>query len=181
MSPRVRWCCTGQTRTTTSARSAATRSRPSAQSIPTARPTGGRWTRSTISPAACRSAHGPLEENKMSTGSDGAGQSGPTMCLSRAGLGIGSTAKELSIAAPNGAGVDFAIDGYAYHLPDDASTASVPAALPIQAADTTCLYLVSVDADLAVSVTKGTEVPNAELTVDSVIGRSVLHWPEPLY
>lgn len=116
----------------------------------------------------------------MSTGSDGAGQSGPTMCLSRAGLGIGSTAKELSIAAPNGAGVDFAIDGYAYHLPDDASTASIPAALPIQAADTTCLYLVSVDADLAVSVTKGTEIPNAELTVDSVIGRSVLHWPEPV-
>ena len=112
----------------------------------------------------------------MSTGPDGKGQAGQTACFVKAGLGIGSTAKELSIAAANGAGIDFGIDGYAYHLADDASTASIPAALPLQAADTVCLYLVSVDSAGTLSVTKGTEVLNTEI----VAGTTVIQWPEPV-
>lgn len=101
---------------------------------------------------------------------------GFTGMLNAAGLGIGSTPAELSIAAPNGAGIDYAIDGLAYHLADDASTASIPAALAVQAADTTCLYLVSVDSSGTLSVTKGTEVLNTALAA----GTAVLPWPEPV-
>ena len=112
----------------------------------------------------------------LSFGADGKCMSGVTACFSKAGLGIGSTAAELSIAAPNGAGIDFAIDGYCYHLADDASTASVPAALAQQAADTDCLYLVSVNSSGTVSVTKGTEI----LSADLASGARVLEWPEPV-
>jgi hypothetical protein len=100
---------------------------------------------------------------------------GFTGALSSAGLGIGSTADEISIAAPNGAGVDYAIKGIAYHLADDASVAGVPAALAEQAADTTCLYLVQVDSAGTVSMVKGTEVDNDDLTAET----AVLHWPRP--
>ena len=42
---------------------------------------------------------------------------GGTLCLSKAGLVKGSTST-ISIAAPNGAGVDFAIGGLLYHKAD---------------------------------------------------------------
>ena len=45
------------------------------------------------------------------SGQDIGKNSGFTGALGKAGLGIGSTASELSIAAPNGAGLDFCIDG----------------------------------------------------------------------
>lgn len=111
---------------------------------------------------------------RLQFGADGKSMSGFTGCLSKAGVGIGSTADEISIAAPNGAGVDFCIDGIAYHLADDASVAGVPGALGTQAADTKCLYLVQVDADGTVTMKKGTEV----LTTDVTNGVA-LHWPDP--
>jgi hypothetical protein len=101
---------------------------------------------------------------------------GFTGCLSKAGLGIGSTPEEISTAAPNGAGFDYAIDGIAYHYADDASVASVPeVTLATQAADTTCLYLVQADTLGALSMVKGVEESNDDLSA----GTRVLHWPEP--
>jgi len=101
---------------------------------------------------------------------------GFTGCLSKAGLAIGSTPEEIATAAPNGAGLDFAINGIAYHYADDASVASVPAAtLATQAADTTCLWLVQINAAGTVSMVKGDEVLNTELDA----GKAVVHWPKP--
>ena len=100
---------------------------------------------------------------------------GFTGCLTRIGLGIGSTADELSIASDVGTGYDYAIDGIGYHGADDASTASIPAVLATQAADTTCLYLVEIGTTDAPTVKKGTEV----LTADLVAGITAVHWPEP--
>lgn len=101
---------------------------------------------------------------------------GVTMCLSKAGLAIGSTPEEIAIAAPNGAGVDFCIDGIAYHYADDASVANVPAStLDTQAADTTCIWLVQINAAGTVSMVKGDDVLNTDLDD----GRAALHWPEP--
>lgn len=98
---------------------------------------------------------------------------GFTGALGKAGLGIGSTPAELKIAAPNGAGLDFAIDGIAYHAADDATVAM--SAHSVQAADTTCLYLVQLDSVGALTTKKGDEVLNTDL----VAGNKVLHWPKP--
>lgn len=98
-------------------------------------------------------------------------QAGFTGALSKAGLGIGSTPAELSIAAPNGAGVDYAINGIAYHLADDATVAMT--AMAVQADLTTCLYLVCLNAAGTLSTVKGEEV----LTADLAAGTKVLQWP----
>ena len=98
--------------------------------------------------------------------------SGFTGCFTKAGLGIGSTPAELSIAAPNGAGVDFAIDGYAYHLADDATVAM--SAMSVQAASTSCLYLVELDSSGTLSTKKGKEELTADLGVSAT-----LQWPSP--
>lgn len=100
---------------------------------------------------------------------------GVTACFSRAGLVIGDGAKTgPAIAAPNGAGIDFAIDGIAYHKADAATVLPLTAATA-QAADTTCIYLIQVDSGGTVSSVKGTEELNADLSA----GKRVLHWPEP--
>ena len=52
---------------------------------------------------------------------------GGTFCLSNAGLAIGSTASQIAIAAPNGAGVDYCIKGISYYKV--VSTDCVPAAV----------------------------------------------------
>jgi hypothetical protein len=99
---------------------------------------------------------------------------GGTVCLSKAGLAIGSTATGISIAAPNGAGVDFAINGVAYHKADAAT-----AALTVhdaQSADTKCIYLVCLDSSGTVSSVQGTEVTSAALTA----GTDVLEFPTPV-
>ena len=94
---------------------------------------------------------------------------GGLFCLSKAGLKIGnSDAKDIDIAAPNGAGVDFVIDGVLYHKAD---TADIPVvvtdedgtAVSTQIADTTCIYLVQLDTDGAISTIKGTEVLTAKI------------------
>lgn len=100
---------------------------------------------------------------------------GFTGCVSKAGLGIGSTADELSTTSPNGAGFDYAIKGIAYHKAESANIDDVPLVLSTQAADTTCLYLVQINAAGTLSVVKGEEVLNTDL----VAGNKVLHWPRP--
>lgn len=101
------------------------------------------------------------------------GVRGGTMCLSQTGLGIGSTPTGVSIAASNGAGVDFAIDGLMYHKAD-AATVAITAATE-QAELTTCLYLVCLNKSGTLSTVKGTEVITAELVAES----AVLEWPTP--
>jgi len=98
---------------------------------------------------------------------------GATMCFSKAGLAEGTNAHTIKTAAPNGAGVDFAINGLLYHLADADNID--PTACDEQAADTTCLYLVTVNAAGTVDTIKGTEILTATLTA----GDGVVHWPEP--
>ena len=97
---------------------------------------------------------------------------GVTACFASAGLTIAATADRIKIAAPNGAGIDFAIDGLGYHKAD---TDNIDVSAAAQAALTTCLYLVQIDSSGTVSLVKGTEVLNADLSA----GKTVLHWPEP--
>lgn len=96
---------------------------------------------------------------------------GGTCCLSKAGLAVGSAGATVDIAAPNGAGIDYAIDGIVYHKADTANNAITAAA--VQAALYSCLYLVQIDKDGTVSTVKGTAV----LTAD--VGVTPLQWPSP--
>lgn len=111
-------------------------------------------------------------------GADLAGNSGFTGCLSKAGLGIAGTADRVKVTAPNGAGVDFAINGICYHLADaDNIDTGVPVNTDIsavQAADTNCLYLIQLDSSGTLSVVKGEDV----LTTDLTNGKA-LQWPKP--
>lgn len=94
-----------------------------------------------------------------------------TMCLSKAGLAVGTDGATIDIAAPNGAGVDFCIKGIMYHKADTASIAVTAATA--QAELTSCLYLVCLNSAGTLSTVKGTEV----LTADFVAGDAVLDWP----
>jgi len=98
---------------------------------------------------------------------------GFTGCLSKAGLAEGSNSATIKTAAPNGAGIDFAIDGICYHYADTDNIAVT--AHDLQADLTKCLYLVQITADGTVSTKKGTEVLTTALTA----GTAVLQWPEP--
>lgn len=96
---------------------------------------------------------------------------GITACFSKAGLAEGTNAGTIKIVAPNGAGVDFAINGLAYHKADtDNITMTACAA---QAVLTTCLYAVWLNSSGDLSVTKGDEVLNTDLAA----GTAVLHPP----
>ena len=109
----------------------------------------------------------------MSFGADGKGQAGQTACFTYAGLDEGTDSATIKINASNGAGIDYAIDGIAYHKADTDSIAITAHA--VQAAATKCLYLVQIDSDGTVSTKKGTEVLTTALTA----GTDVLHWPDP--
>jgi len=98
---------------------------------------------------------------------------GGTACFSRAGLAEGTNANTIQIAAPNGAGIDYSIDGIGYHKADTDNIAMT--ALAQQADLTTCLYLVQIDSGGTVSLVKGDEV----LTADLTNGKTALHWPRP--
>lgn len=100
-------------------------------------------------------------------------QRGATECFSKAGLAEGTTAAKFKTAAPNGAGIDYAIDGVAYHKADTDDLSLTAAA--VQAVSTKCLYLIQIDSAGALSSVKGVE----ELTADLTNGKRVLHWPEP--
>ena len=96
--------------------------------------------------------------------------SGFTGALGKAGLGLGSTAAELKIAAPNGAGLDYCIEGLAYHAADDATVAMT--AMSVQAVSTSCLYLVMLDSSGTLTTKKGVERLTAGLGANSS-----LQWP----
>ena len=106
-------------------------------------------------------------------GADGKAMAGQTACFAKAGLDEGTNSATIKILAPNGAGIDFAIDGIGYHKADTDNIAITAHAE--QAAASKCLYLVQIDSDGLVSTKKGT----AELTVDVAAGTVVLHWPDP--
>jgi len=100
---------------------------------------------------------------------------GGTFCMSSAGLVIGDGAKTgPAIAAPNGAGIDFVIDGRFYHKADAATV------LPLSAGTTVpvlskCLFLMCVDVDGNVTSIQS----NIELTTDLAAGNAKLEWPVP--
>ncbi len=106
------------------------------------------------------------------SGQDILNNSGVTGCLSKAGLAEGTNAATIQIAAPNGAGIDFAIDGVAYHKADTDNIAVTAHAQ--QAVSTSCLYLVQINAAGTVSTKKGTE----QLTAGLGDNRA-LQWPQP--
>jgi hypothetical protein len=91
-------------------------------------------------------------------------QSGFTGSFSKAGLAEGTNSATIAIAAPNGAGVDYAVNGIAYHKADTDNIAMT--ALPVQAVSTTCLYLVQI-AGGTVSIVKGNEVLTANLGIEN--------------
>jgi len=101
---------------------------------------------------------------------------GGTFCLSKAGLAIGDGAKTgtNSFAAPNGAGVDFVINGILYHKADAATVAPFTAD-SAQGLLTKCLYLVCIDSSGTITTVQGEPV----LTADLVAGNDVLRWPTP--
>lgn len=100
---------------------------------------------------------------------------GGTLCLSMAGLAIGGTGKnDLEIAAPNGTGVDFAINGVLYHKAD-ADDIPITAAT-VQPVLTKCIYLVCLNASGTLSTVKGTE----QLVTDLSAKTEVLRFPQPV-
>ncbi len=99
--------------------------------------------------------------------------SGQTACLNYAGIAIGSTTTGVAIAASNGAGVDYAIDGKAFHKAD-AATISI-SATDLQADLTTCCYLIELDSSGNLTTLKGDEVLTALL---GELGNTA-QWPSP--
>jgi len=108
----------------------------------------------------------------MGFGADVKAMAGMSACFASAGLAEGAAANTIKIAAPNGAGVDFCIDGIAYHKADTDNIAVTAHAQ--QAVATKCLYLVQIDSNGDVTTKKGTEVLTADLTA----GTKVLQWPD---
>ena len=101
-------------------------------------------------------------------------QNGFTGTLSAPGLVIGDGAKTgPALAAPNGAGTDFAIDGLAYHKADAGTVIPFPAGTTIGLLSTG-LFLVCIDSAGTVTFVQGTPV----LTADLVSGVKVLDWPD---
>lgn len=96
---------------------------------------------------------------------------GGTFCLSKAGLAIGTNTTGLDIAAPNGAGVDYAIKGVLYHKADTTSISMT--ADDAQVADSTALYL----ACLSVAGTLTTVKSDDVLTADLAAGTDQLQFP----
>jgi hypothetical protein len=110
-------------------------------------------------------------------GEDTGANSGFTGCLSKAGLGIAGTADRVKITAPNGAGIDYAIGGIAYHKADaDNIDTGVPVNTDIsavQAADTHCLYLFQLDSSGTLTTVKGQDVLSADVTKGQAV-----QWPQ---
>ena len=97
---------------------------------------------------------------------------GGNLCLSKAGLAEGTNAATIKTAAPNGAGIDYCIDGIFYHKADGDNIAMT--ALDAQADDTSCLYLVQINASGTISIKKGDEALTSEITD----GKAALQWPD---
>ena len=98
---------------------------------------------------------------------------GGTVCLAKAGLARGGTTSKAKILVPDSsAGLTFAIKGKTYYVASADNLVVLTGAE--QAALTTCLYLVCIDASNTITVVKGTEVVTADLTA----GKVVLTYPE---
>lgn len=106
------------------------------------------------------------------SGQDILNNSGMTACGAKAGLAEGTNANTIKIVAPNGAGIDFSIDGIAYHKADTDNIAVTAHAA--QADLTSCLYLVQIDSDGTISTKKGTE-----RTTTTLGDNLSLEWPNP--
>jgi len=101
------------------------------------------------------------------------GERGGDFCLAKAGLAEGTNANTIRINTPDAEGVHYCIGGILYHKADTDNI--VMNALPLQAALTSCLYVVQINAAGTVTMKKGREVPTAALTG----GTDVLDWPQP--
>ncbi len=99
---------------------------------------------------------------------------GATMCLSKAGLKIGNgDVKDFDIAAPNGAGIDFSINGVLYHVADCQDQPLTAATA--QVALSSCIYLICASTAGALTSVKGTDC----LAADLAAGTQVLRIPDP--
>ncbi|MCB1282362.1 MAG: hypothetical protein KDB18_12650 [Salinibacterium sp.] len=110
-----------------------------------------------------------------------AGNRSGTLCLSKAGLAEGTNAATIKTAAPNGAGIDYAIEGILYHKADGDNVAMTAteqdgSTITVQPDLYTCLYLVQINAAGTISAVKGPQVLSADLAA----GNAVLKWPTPL-
>lgn len=76
-------------------------------------------------------------------------------CFSKAGLAEGTNANTIKTAAPNGAGIDYSVNGVLYHKADTDNIAMTACAA--QADLSTCYYLITINAAGTVVITKGTE------------------------
>jgi len=87
---------------------------------------------------------------------------GGTFCLSKAGLAIGGTTTKVKTAAPNGAGVDFAIGGKIYHKvdTDDVWTLSGTDITALYS----CIFVLGLDKDGTMHIAQGSQVLTASVT-----------------
>jgi hypothetical protein len=97
---------------------------------------------------------------------------GGTLCLSKAGLAIGGTATKVKTAAPNGAGIDYCIEGILYHKTDadDVFTLSGDAL----AASKMCLFLLGLNSSGTMTVVQG----DTYSTSDIENGLKTIQWPK---
>jgi hypothetical protein len=98
---------------------------------------------------------------------------GLTACMAKAGLAEGTNAGTIKIVAPNGAGVDYAINGIAYHKADTdnlalASYDTTDDPVSTVPVSSTVLFLVLLDASGNVKIRQGTDVLTASLTAGEV-------------
>jgi hypothetical protein len=97
---------------------------------------------------------------------------GLTACFSKAVCGIGGTPALARFTAPNGAGVDFSINGIMYHKADadDVWTLSGDD-VPI---NSECIFLLCLNASGTMSIVQGESI----LTADLTNGSKLLKWPQ---
>jgi hypothetical protein len=101
---------------------------------------------------------------------------GGTVCLSKAGLVVATTTSKVKIAAPNGVGVDFAINGFLYNILDSAGDNLWTLSGGIQTILYSRIYLLCLSAANVASCVAGKEV----LTADVTAGLAPLNWPLPV-
>lgn len=101
-------------------------------------------------------------------------QRGATECFAKAGLAEGTTAATFKIAAPNGAGIDFAIDGICYHKADTDNIVFSSGHADLADGEEV-LMLVQINSAGTVSTKRGVAATTSALNA----GTAVLHWPEP--
>ena len=97
---------------------------------------------------------------------------GITACFSTATLAIGGTTSKVKFTAPNGAGIDFSINGIMYHKADADNVWTLSGDTMADASD--CIFLLCLNASGTMSVVQGTVI----LSADIASGAKVLNWPQ---